>query len=102
MLSCSSEHFIRIPCLKYCRNVKQDQIVAFIFWESLGILLGFPRWLSGKESTCQYRRCRFDPWVGKIPGRGKRQPTPVFVKIPRTEEPGGLQSMGSQRVNMTD
>ena len=25
---------------------------------------GFPRWLSGKESACQYRRCkrhRFDP-----------------------------------------
>ena len=29
-----------------------------------------PRWLSGKESTCQCRRHRrqgFDPWVGKIP-----------------------------------
>ena len=28
-----------------------------------------PRWLSGKESACQYRRperCRFNPWVGKI------------------------------------
>ena len=24
-------------------------------------------WLSGKESTCQYWRHRFDPWVGKIP-----------------------------------
>ena len=22
---------------------------------------------SGKESTCQCRRCRFDPWVGKMP-----------------------------------
>ena len=32
--------------------------------------LGLPRWLSGKESTCNiYRRCRryrFNPWVGKI------------------------------------
>ena len=25
-----------------------------------------PRWLSGKESACQCRRHRFDPWVGKI------------------------------------
>ena len=28
-----------------------------------------PRWLSGKESACQCRRCRrhgFNPWVGKI------------------------------------
>ena len=33
-----------------------------------------PRWLSGKESTCQYRRCRrcgFNPWIGKIPWRWK-------------------------------
>ena len=33
-----------------------------------------PRWLSGKESTCQCRRRRrhrFNPWVGKIPGRKK-------------------------------
>ena len=35
--------------------------------------LGNPKWLSGKESACQYRRlrrCRFNPWVGKIPGEG--------------------------------
>ena len=49
-----------------------------------------PRWLSGKESTCQCRRHRrhgFDPWVGKIPLRRKRQPTPLFLprKVPWTE-----------------
>ena len=58
-------------------------------------------WASlGKESTCQCRRCGFNPWVGKIPWRSKCQLTPVFLpgKIPWTEEPGGLQSMGSQRV----
>ena len=32
---------------------------------------GSLRWLSGKESTCQCRRCRFDPWVRKIPWRKK-------------------------------
>ena len=40
-----------------------------------------PRWHSGKESTCQCRRCQRDglnPWVGKIPWRRKWQPTPVF------------------------
>ena len=34
---------------------------------------GLPGWLSGKESSCQYRkhrRHRFDPWVRKIPGEG--------------------------------
>ena len=40
---------------------------------------GLPRWISGKESTCQFRRHRFDPWVGKIHWRRKRQPTPVFL-----------------------
>ena len=40
-----------------------------------------PPWLSGKESACQcgkHRRCKFGPWVGKIPWRRKCQPTPVF------------------------
>jgi len=26
-----------------------------------------PLWLSGKESACQCKRLRFDPWVRKIP-----------------------------------
>ena len=26
-----------------------------------------PTWPGGKESACQCRRCRFDPWVGKMP-----------------------------------
>ena len=44
--------------------------------------LGLPRWLSGKELACQFRRCKrcgFDPWVGKIPWSRKWQPTPVFL-----------------------
>ena len=41
--------------------------------------VGFPWWFSGKESTCQCRRCMFDPWVGKNPWRKKFQPTPVFL-----------------------
>ena len=42
----------------------------------------------------------WDHWVGKIPYRGKWQPTPVFLpgESPWTEEPGGLHSTGSQRV----
>ena len=27
---------------------------------------GLPKWHSGKESACQCRRHRFDPWVRKI------------------------------------
>ena len=37
---------------------------------------------SGKEHTCPGRRCkrcRFDPWIRKIPWRRAWQPTPVFL-----------------------
>ena len=43
---------------------------------------GFPCGGSGKEFTCQCRRCKrcvFDSWVGKIPWRRAWQPTPVFM-----------------------
>ena len=38
-----------------------------------------PWWLSGTESACQCRRCRLNPWVGKIHSRRKWQLTPVFL-----------------------
>ena len=37
-------------------------------------LKDFPGGSDGKESTCQSRRLRFDPWVGKIPGEGNGNP----------------------------
>ena len=59
--------------------------------------------LVAKNPSCQCRRpkrCRFDPWVWKVPWRRAWQPTPVFLlgESPWTEETGGLPSMGSQRV----
>ena len=50
--------------MKYC--------LQYVNW-------GLPWWLSGKEPACQCRRCRFEPWVGKIPWRRKWHPTPVFL-----------------------
>ena len=52
-------------------------------------------------SICLWcRRPGFSPWVGKIPCRRAWQLTPVFLpgESPWTEEPGGVQSMGWQRV----
>ena len=43
---------------------------------------GLPKWVSGKESTCQCRRCKrqgFNRWFGKVLWRRKWQPTPVFL-----------------------
>ena len=60
---------------------------------------GIPRWLSGKESSCRYRRCSFDPWVGKNPLE-EEMPTHSSIlaqEIPWTMEPGGLESIGLQR-----
>ena len=45
-------------------------------------LEGLPGGASGKEPACQCRRrkrCRFDPWVGRIPWRRAWHPTPVFL-----------------------
>ena len=63
---------------------------------------GFPGGASGKEAACQcgkHKSQGFEPWVGKIPWRRTWQSTPVFLpeKSPWTE-PGGPQSIGSQRV----
>ena len=44
--------------------------------------LGFTGDSSGKQPTCQCRRCKrcwFNPWVRKTPWRRAWQPTPVFL-----------------------
>ena len=44
--------------------------------------MGFPGGASGKEPTCQCRRCErrgFNRWVGKILWRRAWQPTPIFL-----------------------
>ena len=45
------------------------------------------------------QRRRFDPWSGRSPDRGHAtHPRILAWRIPWTEEPGALQSMGSHRV----
>ena len=65
-------------------------------------ICGVPQWLSGKESTCQFRRCRrhrFDPlgWEDALEESTATYSGILAWEIPWTEEPGGPQSMGSQR-----
>jgi len=50
----------------------------------MAIGMGFSGGASGKEPTCQCRRgksCGFDLWVGKIPWRRARQPTPLLLLL---------------------
>ena len=41
---------------------------------------GLPWWLSGKESACQCRKHRFDPWSRKIPHASEQLWEPQLLK----------------------
>ena len=70
-------------------------------FRNLYIDVGLPRWLSGKESTCQAKMrvlslCQEDPLEKEMTTH-----TNILAwGIPRTEEPSGLESMASQRVGL--
>ena len=57
----------------------------------------FPRWLSGKESSCQARNKGLIPKSGRCLGEMATHSNILPWEIPLTEEPGGLQSMGTQK-----
>ena len=67
---------------------------ALCLWPSHH-LQRFPGGSDSKESACSEGDPGSIPGVGKI--RWRREWLPAW-RIPRTEKPGGLQSMGSQRV----
>ena len=71
------------------------------YWSGLP-LPSPPSDTSSKESACQCKRCtrhRFNPWIGTPPGGGHGNPLQYScLENPMSEEPGGLRSIGSQRV----
>ena len=82
---------------------------AFSFFLTFYFILEYSRWTgfpggtSGKEPTCQFRRCkrcRFNSWVRKIPLEEgtETHSSNLAWKIQWTEEPGRLQSIGWQRI----
>ena len=82
LISCERDYtalYFYIYCLTlYQRGKKNCQ---FLF-KSIGTcFLRLSWWLSGKEPTCQCKRCKFSPLVGKIPWRRKWQLTPVFLTV---------------------
>ena len=59
----------------------------------------FPDGSDSKESACNVGDPGLIPGLGRSPGeRNGNALTTLASKIPWTEEPGRLQSMGSQRV----
>ena len=54
---------------------------------------------AGKESACNVDRPGFNPWVGKIPWRRERLPTPVFWPV---EFHGPYSPWGHKESDMTE
>ena len=71
--------------------------------ESVTSAPGFPSGANGKESAYEFSRDNrrgFDPWVRKISWEGIATHSSILIwRSPWTEEPGGLQSTGLQRVS---
>ena len=67
-----------IPEVQTCGSWKPVLWLLRI-WGNIFSRARLPRWLSGKESTCQCRRHRFDSWSRNIPWNRKWQPTPAFL-----------------------
>ena len=61
--------------------------------------LGLPWWLSGRECACNAGDVGLIPGWGRSPVEDTATHSSIFAwRIPWTEEPGGLQLIGLQRV----
>ena len=59
--------------------------------------MGFPGGPDGKESACNAGNLGSMPGLGRSPGEGNATHSNIPAwRIPRTEMPGRLQSIGSQ------
>ena len=72
----------------------------FTIWATREVwFLDLPGISDGKKSACSAGDLGSIPGLGRSPGEGNGNPLQYYCwKIPWTEEPGRLQSMGSQRV----
>ena len=96
-------------CPPSCNTIKKIIIIVqhqIILVRLIKVVLlnnkGFPGGASGKEPPCQWRDIRgvgLIPGLGGSPGGGHGIHSRILAwRIPRTEEPGGLQATGSQTV----
>ena len=65
--------------------------------------MGFPGGSDGKESACSVGALGCTPGLERYPGGGYGNPLQHSSwRIPWTEEPGRLQSMGLQELDTTE
>ena len=80
-------------------TVKQILFLKVCLFLALGGTRGFPGGSVVKNLPPSAGDMGSIPGPGRSPGEGKWYPTPVFLsEIPWMKEPGGLQSMGLQKV----
>ena len=88
-------------------STSSEHILLFLFFRRLGNIhlqgaMGLACGASGKVPTWQCRKCkrrRFDPGLGRFPeGVNGNSLQYSCLGNPMEEEPGGLQSIASQRV----
>ena len=91
--------------------VKQGVLTTglpILIYFTRGYYEGFLRSAGGKEPTCQcrrHKRCRLNPWVGKIPWRRRAwQPTPIFLPAEshRQRNLAGSSPYGHKELDMTE
>ena len=79
----------------------EREIIALTLVKNCNLQIqdNFPGGSDGKESACSAGDLGSILGSGRAPGEGNGYPLQYScLKIPWTEEPGRLQSMGSQRV----
>ena len=85
----TSGHVLKYLCLHRNTHTKVQKVTYSSRWR--------PRWLSGKESACSAGDTGSIPGSGRSLGEGMATHSSILAwEIPGTEEPGGLQSVGSQ------
>ena len=65
-------------------------LITNIFW--FYNHLGFPGGASGREPACQCKKCRFNPWAGKIP-EGRHGNPLQYSYLENPTERGAWQAM---------
>ena len=76
-----------------------SSVISVIFRDMDPPQPGLPRWLSGKGTTCQCRKHRFNLWLGNVPWRRKWQPTSYScLENPMDRSVVGHSSRGCKRI----
>ena len=86
---------------KLCARYLHTPYLSFLFYKflaKLDVLGGFPGGSDGKECTCNVGDLGWIPGLRRCPRRGHGNSSILAWRISWTEEPGGLQSLGAQRV----